>query len=433
MENPILEIVSNRSSSGTCGSYTGGIYSVCSANEFVLEAALEAGKETGTAVLIEATANQCNQFGGYTGMTPHDFAGFVHRIADKAGFNSKMLILGGDHLGPLTWSGEPPRDAMEKAEELIRQCVLAGFSKIHIDTSMRLSGDGEKLSDELISARAAQLAVVSEEAFLERVRYHPESPLPAYVIGSEVPVPGGTAEDEGLTVTSPEQFAATYEAFRAAFIDAGLRDAFGRVAGVVVQPGVEFSGEHVDVYDRAAARELTDRLRCYQGLVFEGHSTDYQTRIKLREMVEDGIAILKVGPALTFYMREALFALAEIEKELELDGQSGFKDILEAAMVGSPGNWSKYYQGTERELKFKRKYSLLDRSRYYLSDGSVRKGIEKLIRNINANHIPESLISQYLPTAHFRLRMAGKDFTAENLIKSRVKDCIEDYLYAVKG
>jgi len=428
MINPIQEILAARG-----GGASAGIYSVCSANEHVLEAVLETGKETGTVVLIEATANQCNQFGGYTGMTPEDFACFVYDIACKTGFDDKKLILGGDHLGPLTWSGEPEHEAMEKAEELIRQCVLAGFSKIHIDTSMRLKGDDDKLTDDLIAARAARLATVSEKAFAERIKSFPESPLPVYVIGSEVPVPGGTAEEEGLVVTSPEHFEATLEAFKSAFSSAGLQDAFNRVVGVVVQPGVEFSGEHIDVYDRTAARNLTGKLREYPGLIFEGHSSDYQTREKLREMVEDGIAILKVGPALTFYMREALFALVEIEKELELSAQSGFKDILENVMLSSPGNWNKYYHGNEQELRFKRKYSLLDRSRYYMSDDSVKKGIANLIRNINSSHVPESVISQYLPTAHFRLRAAGKEFSAENLIKARVRDCIEDYLYAIGG
>jgi len=423
--NPVLEVVGRRSGGGY-----NGIYSACSANEYVLEAVLETGKETGTPVLIEATANQCNQFGGYTGMTPYDFAGFVFRIAGKTGFDRKKLILGGDHLGPLSWKDQPAEEAMEKAKELVRQFVLAGFSKIHIDTSMRLSGDGEKLSDETISMRAVQLAAVSEDAFQERARTNPESPMPVYVIGSEVPVPGGSTEEEGVAVTSPEQFAATYAAFKSAFTGAGLQSAFERVVGVVVQPGVEFSGEHILEYDREAAKGLTGKLFEYGGIVFEGHSTDYQTRDKLKEMVEDGIAILKVGPALTFYMREALFALTEIEKELGIGNAPDFKEILESAMLRRPDDWNRHYHGDERELKLKRQYSFSDRCRYYFSDEGVKKGIEKLILDIDSNSIPESLISQYLPTAYFRLRREGKALTAENLIKSRIRDCIEDYLYA---
>jgi len=407
-----------------------GIYSACSANEYVLEAVLESGKESGTAVLIEATANQCNQYGGYTGLTPEDFMGFVRRIAYNAGFDMGMLAIGGDHLGPLTWKGEPEATAMEKAGELVRQYVLAGFSKIHLDTSMRLRGDGERLTDETIAARAAKLAVIAERAYAQRLKAHPGSPEPAYVIGSEVPIPGGTADDEGLVVTTPGQFAATYGAFESAFLDAGLREAFGRVAGIVVQPGVEFSGESVIAYDREAARALTSTLRDYGGIVFEGHSTDYQTKYKLKEMVEDGVAILKVGPALTFYLREALFALAHIEEELGIGQASDFRSILDSAMLARPGDWLGHYHGTEKELAIKRKYSLSDRCRYYLSDEAVRLGIAKLVGNINSNNVPEALISQYLPTALRRLRDAGAQYSAENLLKSRVKDCIDDYLYA---
>jgi len=410
-----------------------GIYSACSANSYVLEAALEMGKATNTAVLIEATANQCNQFGGYTGMKPQDFADFVFQIADRVGFPKDMLILGGDHLGPLTWQSEPESEAMEKSMELLRQYVLAGFTKIHIDTSMRLKGDPEKLTDALIAKRAAVLATVAEAAFAERQKTHPNAPAPVYVIGSEVPIPGGAqVEEESIHVTSPAEFAATCEAFHAAFREAGLDDAFKRVVGVVVQPGVEFGDEQIFAYSREAAKDLTDRLKDFAAIVFEGHSTDYQTRAQLREMVEDGIAILKVGPALTFYFREALFALAAIEAELGLPNPSDFKNVLERVMCQNPDNWKKHYHGSEEELAYKRKYSFLDRSRYYFADEAVQASLKKLLENINSNPIPKTTLSQYLPTAYTRLHRAGAAYSAENLIKARVKDCIEDYLYAIR-
>ena len=79
---------------------------------------------------------------------------------------------------------------------------------------------------------------------------------------------------------------------------------------MVVQPGVEFGSDSVFDYSRSSAAKITGALHRYDRLVLEGHSTDYQTRYALREMVEDGVAILKVGPALTFAVREGLFALA---------------------------------------------------------------------------------------------------------------------------
>ena len=137
-----------------------GIYSACTANELVLEAVMERAKKDEEYVLIEATANQVNQYGGYTGMKPADFAKFVYNIAKKTEFPEEKIILGGDHLGPLTWKNQPAEKAMEEAKELIRQFVMAGFTKIHIDTSMHLADDdaNARLDTEIIAERRAILA-----------------------------------------------------------------------------------------------------------------------------------------------------------------------------------------------------------------------------------------------------------------------------------
>ena len=414
-----------------------GIYSACSANEYVLEAVLEAGRDKKTPVLIEATANQCNQFGGYTGMTPADFMNRVKRYAKKVGFPLDMLITGGDHLGPLTWQNETENDAMRKAEVLVAQYISAGFTKIHLDTSMRVADDDQniRLSDEIIAGRAARLARAAEAAYTQLKTENPDAPLPLYIIGSEVPIPGGAREHEGslassAEVTTPEQFAETYEAFERAFRSCRLEDAHHRVIGVVVQPGVEFGDDEILEYDREKASSLTDRLKSYEGVVFEGHSTDYQPRHKLKQMVEDGIAILKVGPALTFYFREAVFALSDIEQELCPNDPSNFKAVLDGEMIDNPEYWAKYYNGSDRELAFKRKYSLSDRCRYYFPSKNVSDSLGRLIANINALHVPVSLLSQYLPTALSRLRDSSSKITAESLIKARIKDCIDDYLFA---
>ena len=66
-------------------------------------------------MLIEATCNQVNQDGGYTGMTPADFRAFVEGIADRVGFARERLILGGDHLGPNPWRSLPAAEALDRA------------------------------------------------------------------------------------------------------------------------------------------------------------------------------------------------------------------------------------------------------------------------------------------------------------------------------
>src|ERR1039458_6456166 len=80
-----------------------GIYSVCSANRLVLEAAFAQAKQDGSPLLIEATCNQVNQDGGYTGQTPAQFRDYVHTVAKESNFAAERLILGGDHLGPNPW------------------------------------------------------------------------------------------------------------------------------------------------------------------------------------------------------------------------------------------------------------------------------------------------------------------------------------------
>ncbi len=63
-----------------------GIYSVCSAHPLVIEAALKQALSDDSLLLIEATSNQVDQFGGYTGMTPVDFRNFVLEMAELLQF-----------------------------------------------------------------------------------------------------------------------------------------------------------------------------------------------------------------------------------------------------------------------------------------------------------------------------------------------------------
>lgn len=431
--HPIQEIVAAQK----CG-IPAGIWSCCSANPYVLRAALLRGKAANTPVLIESTANQVDQYGGYSGMRPADFYAFVQSLAVQEGMDASMAILGGDHLGPLTFAHLPEEKAMAEAEELVRQYVLAGFTKIHLDTSMRLFDDPKDrpLSDEVISRRGARLCRVAEDAYQERLKQFPNAQAPVYIIGSEVPIPGGAQEEEAhLKVTSPEACEKTIAAFEAAFTALSLSDAWQRVAGVVVQPGVEFGDAQVDEYDREAARKLTNALARYPHLVFEGHSTDYQTKEKLREMVEDGIAILKVGPALTFSLREGLFALAHMERELCAGNAalSGFEEALEDAMLQDPAYWKKHYHGDEASLHFKRRFSFSDRARYYLPVPAVAAAISRLLRNLRTTGIPLSLLSQYMPLQYLRVSEGTLCNDPEALLLDHIGDCIDTYLYATRG
>jgi D-tagatose-1,6-bisphosphate aldolase subunit GatZ/KbaZ len=403
-----------------------GVCSICSANAYVIEAAMEFGRDTNRVVLIEATANQVNQFGGYTGMQPADFAAYVQTLAERVGLPQTQLILGGDHLGPLTWSAEPEAEAMAKAEVLIDAFVRAGFRKIHLDTSMRLGNDPTDLplTDETIAARAARLCAVAEHAAKPGEE-------PVYVVGSEVPVPGGATENEDtLAITPPENLDATLAAFRTAFHEKGLDRAFSRVIAAVVQPGVEFADNTIIIYDAQKARRLTDHAKTLP-FILEGHSTDYQPAGALHAMRKDGIAILKVGPALTFALREALFALESMEKDLYVyspaGGYSRFSDVLEQKLMQQPKYWERYYHGSEGDLAFARRYSLSDRCRYYLEEDAIKESIRRLIANIDAKTLPFGLTSQYFPAQKEAILARGGRADPAWLIKERVRDVIKTY------
>ena len=431
MKNALTKIVAIQKSGKAVG-----IYSACSANSFVIEAVLKKGLEDNSCVLIESTANQCDQFGGYTGMKPIDFKNYVYEIADKLGFDKNKIFLGGDHLGPLTWTSLNEKEAMANSEVLIDAYVSAGFTNIHVDTSMKVADDDPnvRLSDETIARRGVHLVKVAENAYKKLLETNPDAVEPVYIVGSEVPIPGGSqaAVDEGVQVTKVEDFAATMNTFKDTFEKEGISDVWDRVLGIVVQPGVEEKDSGCTEYDRSKAVELAKAIRTIPDLVFEGHSTDYQTKIKLREMVEDGVAILKVGPGLTFAAREGLYALSFIEDEAcKTNGKtpSNFRDVLDAEMLKNDKHWKKHYHGTDAEIALKRKYSFSDRSRYYYTTDAVKAAIDTLLDNLKAG-CPLNLLSQFMPIQYTKVREGVLKNDPKELVLDRIGNTIDEYLYA---
>ena len=415
-----------------------GIYSACTGNEIVLEACMQHAKETNTVLLIESTANQVDQYGGYTGMKPVDFVNMCKGISKRVGLPMERIILGGDHLGPLTFAHYEEEKAMEESSELIRQYVMAGFTKIHIDTSMKVASDDpdERLSDETIARRGAMLAKVAEDAYEELKKQKPDAPHPVYVVGSEVPIPGGSQDevDTGVQVTKFADFQAAVKAFQDAYEAQGLKDAWKYVIAVVVQPGVEEKDTGCTEYVRENAIDLMKSIKDYPNLIFEGHSTDYQTKYKLRELVEDGVGILKVGPGLTQAFREGLFALAYAEKEAFKDHpekQSYFMETLDNAMQENPGYYKNHYYGSAAQIAYKRKYSFSDRCRYYYNLPEVDAAMKKLFDNFKEG-VPLGLLDQFMPIQYTKVRMGMLKNDPKTLVMDRVCNCIDEYLYGTQ-
>jgi D-tagatose-1,6-bisphosphate aldolase subunit GatZ/KbaZ len=413
-----------------------GIYAICSANRFVLEAGMLQAARDGNLLVIEATSNQVNQFGGYTGQTPADFVAFVRDIADAMRFPMKRIVLGGDHLGPQAWRNTTAAMAMENACVMVRDYVRAGFAKIHLDASMRCADDpgdaSRPLEDEVVSARAAELCQAAEEAYRALPR---GSAAPLYVIGTEVPIPGG--EHSGAhapEVTRVRDLKRTLDVAKKAFRERGLGSAWERVIAVVVQPGVEFGDETVFPYNAREAKTLSRSITQSWTGVYEAHSTDYQTAKALRQLVRDHFAILKVGPWLTFAFREAVFALEAIEREW-LSTRSGatlscLQATVEQAMLENPAYWKNYYRGDERALRLARKYSYSDRVRYYWPQPTVASALRQLIDNLTANAAPSSLLSQYLPNQAEAARRGEIENRPAELIRHKILEVLNQYAYA---
>ena len=253
-----------------------------------------------------------------------------------------------------------------------------------------------------------------------------------YVIGTEVPTPGGATESlNELAVTSREAAAETLAIHRKVFNQAGLADVWSRVIALVVQPGVEFNHDSVVDYDPLRAGHLTALLDEEEGLVYEAHSTDYQRPAAYRQLVQDGFAILKVGPALTFAMREALTALSQIETELVPHWQcSHLVDVLERVMLDKPANWQHHYTDNKQVAHLLRRYSYSDRVRYYWHEPRVIEAVDVLMANLGSNSIPETMLSCFLPDEYRAVRTGTLKPNAHSLIIHRIRGVLRPYAAA---
>ncbi len=370
---------------------TVAIASVCTAQPDVLSASLLLARETGRPILIEATSNQVNQFGGYTGLTPEEFIAYVRTLAKNLNVDPALVVFGGDHLGPQVWRAEPAEVAMSHAKDLMRAYVEAGFTKIHLDCSEGCAGEPAQVDDDVSATRAAALAAVCEA-------YAPDASLISYVIGTEVPPPGGARANEVgqvITPTQPEHARHTLERHHTAFKAEDLLDAWDRVIGLVVQPGLEFSPTHIDRFDMSSPDELSTVLSDYPNIAFEAHSTDYQFDDVYPELARRHFAIHKVGPALTFACRQALYALDGMSRWIDPNRSgSDLSNAMEKLMLKKPDSWHKHYEGDETELRLQRHFGYADRIRYYWPEPEAQEALSDLFGALTLS-APAPLIQQY--------------------------------------
>ncbi len=403
--------------------------SICSAHPDVIAASALLAASQDVPMLVEATSNQVNQFGGYTGMQAADFIGFIHGISDAAGLPRSRIIFGGDHLGPQAWRHEDASTAMEKAGELVRSFVRAGFTKIHLDCSEGCKGEPAQVSDTVSAERSATLARICEENAAD-----PESLL--YIVGTEVPPPGGARADEGdhgIVPTSAASARATLAEQRQHFERQVSADAWRRVIGLVVQPGVEFGAADIHHFDTASPDDLSPVLADHPHLAFEAHSTDYQHAPVFPELARRHFAILKVGPALTFAYRQAVYALDDVASWYGHEGPERIPAVMEALMLANPGNWAKHYSGSDDEVRRLRHFGYADRIRYYWAQPQAQSCVTAIMDRLSGRKLDLPLLQQYFaPAVIERARGLVTERTGlpQALIYAQIQEALLPYFAA---
>ena len=184
-------------------------------------------------------------------------------------------------------------------------------------------------------------------------------------------------------------------------------------------------------YQPELTRQLSVVIDDEPHLVFEAHSTDYQTGAALTALVQEHWAVLKVGPGLTFALREALFALAGIEAELVTHAEcSNLPDVVEQRMLAEPAQWNSYYPGTPADQRLARRYSYSDRMRYYWPDPAIEAAVERLVSNLRRTPAPLPLLGAFLPDQYDRVRRDELVNDPEALAIDRVRDVLRTYARA---
>lgn len=392
------------------------IPSVCSAQPDVLRASMKWAERKDRPIVIEATSNQVNQDGGYTGKTPVDFVADINALAAECGVDRDRITLGGDHLGPQAWRKLPADAAMDKARVLVGAYVSAGFGKIHLDCSEGCAGEGAQLPDAVTADRTADLARVCEGAAADGSTI--------YVIGTEVPPPGGARVDESgdIPATTPEAAKLTLAAHEDAFAAYGLSDLKPRIAGLVVQPGVEFSPMHVHHMPLDRDPGLRDVMMSWPGLCLEAHSTDYQQPEVFGRLAELGFAFQKVGPALTFAYRQALYAF---DTALQIAGRGvGLIDTMENLMSSEPGYWQGHYSADDQVA---RHVGLADRIRYYWPNPIAQNAVGALRTEAAAQTLADPLLWQVFAPEVLDRAEELQGSQVQRLIDAQIEIALDPY------
>ena len=216
-------------------------------------------------------------------MTPADFRRFVEDIASARRLRPRRRSCSAAIISDqIRGSIFRPMRRWQRAEAMVAAYVEAGFTKIHLDTSMGCArrARGARRRRRRRARRAPRGGRRSGRATravgAARLRHRHRGP-------------DARRRDAclGRRSRSRRPRRRWQRSLRTArpLPRAGIGDAFERVIALVVQPGVEFDHERVVAYEPARAKALDGVLERERSIVFEAHSTDYQPPELLQALV----------------------------------------------------------------------------------------------------------------------------------------------------
>ena len=350
--------------------------------------------------LIECTSNQVNQEGGYTYKTPKIFVKEILALRKKIKFNPKNLFLGGDHLGPLPWAGNLNNIALKNSINLIKDYLNENFSKIHIDTSIQCKND-KYINSEIVFKRTSK--ILNNTIIQKKIKNR------FIVVGTEVPL-AGSGDKKKIVITSNQRIKNEVFNFKKIFKKINLENNF---FGLVIEPGMKYSHSSITKPNFTNFRKKKN-ISKQNNFFYEAHSTDYQSKIILRQLVKNNFRFLKVGPELTYNYSRSLFFMENIEKEIIKNKKSNIKKIIFSSMLKNKKYWKGYYIKKKPDLFLNSK---LDRMRYYFDTKEVTNSILTLKKNINSIDIKSILRSMDLSNKNEFLKLRKKKLSNFDIIK----------------
>ncbi|TOM48325.1 hypothetical protein CGH75_25675 [Vibrio parahaemolyticus] len=151
----------------------------------------------------------------------------------------------------------------------------------------------------------------------------------------------------------------------------------------------------------------------------------------MKQLVQGHFAILKVGPALTFALREALFALAEMEAQLVApEKNSQFKQVVDSVLLDDTKYWKAYYGEKHSTAMTNLHFSFSDRIRYYWTDERIQKAVDTMSQNLDEVGIPLSVLSQYLPNQYLKVSSGDLASDSTSLIIDKIGEVVGQYARA---